>query len=85
MNLAKLSSNGQVTVPVEVRRRLHLVPGDKVLFLEKENGEVVVVVKAEVAGLPQAQKAFAGSAEDFGVADEDDVQALVDDLRGRIS
>jgi len=84
MNLAKLSSNGQVTVPVEVRRRLHLVPGDKVLFLEKENGEVVVV-KAEVAGLPQAQKAFAGSAEDFGVADEDDVQALVDDLRGRIS
>ena len=84
MNLAKLSSNGQVTVPVEVRRRLHLVPGDKVLFLEKENGEVVVV-KAEVAGLPQAQKAFAGSAEDFGVADEDDVQALVEDLRGRIS
>jgi len=84
MNLAKLSSNGQVTVPVEVRRRLHLVPGDKVLFLEKENGEVVVL-KAEVAGLPQAQKAFAGSAEDFGVADEDDVQALVDDLRGRIS
>mgnify|MGYP003519656546 FL=1 len=84
MNLAKLSSNGQVTVPVEVRRRLHLVPGDKVLFLEKENGEVVVV-KAEVAALAQAQKAFAGSAEDFGVADENDVQALVDDLRGRIS
>ncbi len=84
MNLAKLSSNGQVTVPVEVRRRLHLVPGDKVLFLEKENGEVVVL-KAEVAALAQAQKAFAGSAEDFGVADENDVQALVDDLRGRIS
>lgn len=84
MNLAKLSSNGQVTVPVEVRRRLHLVPGDKVLFLEKENGEVVVV-KAELAALSQAQEAFAGTAEDFGVADEDDVQALVDEMRGRTS
>jgi AbrB family looped-hinge helix DNA binding protein len=84
MNLAKLSSNGQVTVPVEVRRRLHLVPGDKVLFLEKENGEVVVV-KAELAALTQAQEAFAGAAEDFGVADEDDVQALVDEMRARTS
>jgi AbrB family looped-hinge helix DNA binding protein len=84
MNLAKLSSNGQVTVPVEVRRRLHLVPGDKVLFLEKENGEVVVV-KAELAALSQAQEAFAGAAEDFGVADEDDVQALVDEMRARTS
>ena len=84
MNLAKLSSNGQVTVPVEVRRRLHLVPGDKVLFLEKENGEVVVV-KADFAALAQAQEAFAGAAEDFGVADEEDVQALVDEMRGRTS
>ncbi|MEI2787026.1 MAG: AbrB/MazE/SpoVT family DNA-binding domain-containing protein [Candidatus Nanopelagicales bacterium] len=84
MNLAKLSSNGQVTVPVEVRRRLHLVPGDKVLFLEKENGEVVVV-KAELAALSQAQEAFAGAAEDFRVAGEDDVQALVDEMRGRTS
>lgn len=84
MNLAKVSANGQVTVPVEVRRRLHLVPGDKVLFLEKENGEVVVV-KAGLAALSQAQEAFAGAAEDFGVADEEDVQALVDEMRGSAS
>jgi len=82
MNLAKLSSNGQVTVPVEVRRRLHLVPGDKVLFLERQNGEVVVV-KAELAALSQAQEAFAGAAGDFGVADDEDVQSLVDEMRGR--
>lgn len=84
MNLAKLSANGQITVPAEVRRRLHLVPGDKVLFLERPNGEVVVA-KAGLTALAQAQAAFAGVAGDFGVSDEDDVQGLVDDVRGRVS
>src|SRR5664279_865897 len=41
MNLAKLSANGQITVPAEVRRRLHLVAGDQVLFVEGPNGAVV--------------------------------------------
>jgi AbrB family looped-hinge helix DNA binding protein len=81
VNLAKLSANGQITVPAEVRRRLHLVPGDKVLFLERPNGEVVVA-KAGLAALAQAQDAFAGAAADFGIADEDGVQSLVDDVRG---
>lgn len=84
MNLAKLSSNGQITVPAEVRRRLHLVAGDKVLFVEKSNGEVVVV-KAGVAALARAQEAFIGAAADFGVTDDDDVQALIDGMRGHVS
>lgn len=84
MNLAKLSTNGQITVPAEVRRRLHLVPGDKVLFVEGPNGEVVVV-KAGLTALAQAQAAFAGSASDFGVRDEEDVQAAIDAGRGRVS
>ena len=33
MNLAKLSANGQITVPVEIRRALGLKEGDKVLFI----------------------------------------------------
>ena len=82
MNLAKLSANGQITVPIEVRRRLHLEPGDKVLFVEKPNGEVVVA-KAALSALGRAQVAFQGAAEDFGVSDEAEVQALVDDIRGR--
>jgi antitoxin PrlF len=81
VNLARLSANGQITVPVEVRRRLHLVPGDKVLFVEKPDGEIVVA-KAGLAALAQAQAAFAGAAAEFGATDPDDVQAIVDELRG---
>lgn len=82
MNLARLSANGQITVPVEVRRRLHLVPGDKVLFVEQPDGQIVVA-KAAMAALAQAQSAFAGAAADFGATDPDDVQAIVDEMRGR--
>lgn len=80
MNLAKLSANGQITVPAEIRNRLNLKSGDKVLFIENQNGEVVVANASAVA-LKRAQEAFAGFAEELGVKDEDDVQALVDEVR----
>lgn len=80
MNLAKLSANGQITVPVEVRRQLGLKSGDKVLFFQKQNGEIVIS-NASAAALRKAQAAFAGAAEALGVADEADVQALVDEVR----
>ncbi len=42
MNLAKLSINGQLTLPLEIRRSLGVKGGDKVLFLENSNGEIVI-------------------------------------------
>ncbi|MDR1803614.1 MAG: type II toxin-antitoxin system PrlF family antitoxin [Treponema sp.] len=42
MNLAKVSANGQVTVTVEIRRKLNLKEGDKIVFFERSNGEVVI-------------------------------------------
>ena len=38
MYLAKVSANGQVTVPVEIRRKLNLKEGDKMLFFERNDG-----------------------------------------------
>ena len=42
MNLAKISANGQITVPIEIRRLLGLKSGDKILFFQKPDGEVVM-------------------------------------------
>jgi len=42
MNLAKISTNGQITIPVEVRRQLKLTSGDKIIFLNNKEGEVVM-------------------------------------------
>lgn len=80
MNLAKISANGQITVPVEVRRQLGLKSGDKILFFQKQNGEIVVS-NASAAAIRKAQMAFDGAAEAMGIASEDDIQMLVDEMR----
>lgn len=80
MNLAKLSANGQITIPVEIRRLLGLKSGDKILFFQKPNGEVVIN-NASAQAIYKAQKAFEGVAEEIGVYTDDDVQALVDEVR----
>lgn len=80
MNLAKISANGQITLPVEIRRLLGLKSGDKVLFFQKPSGEVVIN-NASAQALMKAQKAFEGIAEELKVRDEDDVQNLVDEVR----
>jgi len=80
MNLAKISANGQVTVPVEIRRKLNLKEGDKILFFERNDGEVVIN-NASATAIINAQKAFKGAAKDFGVKSEDDAQRLVDEVR----
>ena len=80
MNLAKVSANGQITVPAEIRRLLGLKSGDKILFFQNPNGEVVIN-NASAQAIYKAQKAFEGVAEQMGVKNEDDVQALVNEVR----
>ena len=79
MNLAKVSANGQVTVPVEIRKKLQLKEGDKLLFIERD-GEIVIN-NASATAIVRAQAAFVGAAKDFGVANDEDVQKLVDEVR----
>lgn len=45
MASAAVTSKGQITIPVEVRRKLGLKPGDRVRFVEGEGGEIVLKAK----------------------------------------
>lgn len=49
MNLAKISTNGQITVPIDIRKILGLKDGDKMLFLQKPNGEIIVENSSRLA------------------------------------
>ena len=80
MNLARVSANGQITVPVEIRRLLRLKEGDKMFFMQKDNGEVVVN-NSSLLALQEVQKAFAGVAEELGYPTEDEIQSWVDEVR----
>ena len=80
MNLAKISQNGQITVPIEIRRLLGLKTGDKLLFIQNNNGDIVVS-NASATAIRKAQAAFSGASEVMGVKDENDIQALIDEMR----
>ena len=42
MEMAKVTSKGQITIPVSIRRRLSIREGDKVLFLDTADGVMMV-------------------------------------------
>lgn len=67
-------------MPVEIRRLLGLKSGDKILFYQKQDGEIVLI-NASAQAIRKAQLAFSGAAEAMGVSSEEDVQALVDEVR----
>lgn len=80
MNLAKISANGQVTVPVEIRRLLGLKEGDKILFFTNRSGDIVIN-NASASALEKVQQAMAGVDSQLDVKNDDDVQSLVNDIR----
>ncbi|HBC95566.1 MAG TPA: AbrB/MazE/SpoVT family DNA-binding domain-containing protein [Clostridium sp.] len=79
MELAKITSKGQITIPIEIRKKLGLKDGDKVLFLEE--GNKVIMVNSTLLALKEAQKAFEGEAEKAGIKDEQDIVDLIKQIR----
>lgn len=79
MELAKITTKGQITIPIHIRKKLNLKEGDKVIFLE-ENGRVVMENSTKIA-LYEVQTAFVGEAENAGLKTEDDVVDLVKQIR----
>ena len=40
MELAKVTSKGQITIPIEIRKKLGIKAGSKVLFWKKQDGYI---------------------------------------------
>ncbi len=79
MEIAKITSKGQVTIPIDIRRKLGVKEGDKILFIEEEGK--VYILNASMEALRKAQAAFAGEAQRVGLKDENDVVAMTKELR----
>ena len=83
VELAKVTSKGQITIPVAIRRALGLKDGDKVMFIEQEG--MVIMMNASLDALLEAQQAFSGAAEEMGLRDEQDVVNMVREIRAERS
>ena len=79
MELAKITSKGQITIPASIRKLLGVKDGDKVLFVQE--GNKVVMMNASVNALLEAQREFQGMAEALGLKGEQDVVDMVKEIR----
>ena len=82
MELAKITTRGQITIPATIRKKLGVRDGDKIMFVE-ENGRIIME-NSVMTALKKAQDAFAGEAERLGVKTEQDVVDMVKQVRQEI-
>ena len=79
MELAKVTTSGQITIPVQIRKKLGIKEGDKVMFLEE--GNRVMLLNSSQIALEKLQLAMEGEAEKAGITNEEDVVALCKNVR----
>ena len=79
MELAKITSKGQITIPIAIRRQLGVKEGDKVMFVQE--GNRIVMMNASLKALSDAQKAFTVVADELGIQTEQDVVHMVEAIR----
>ncbi len=82
MEIAKVSSKGQVTIPISVRNRLKLKAGDKLVILE-ENGRYYID-NAALLAFKRVEDAFAGEATKAGFETEADMQDFMLEIRKEV-
>ena len=80
--ISKGNIKRQITIPIEIRKKLGIKNGDKILFVE-ESGRVYMM-NSSMDALREAQRSFAGEAERLGLKDDDDVMEMIKSLRQEV-
>jgi AbrB family looped-hinge helix DNA binding protein len=81
MEIAKVTSKGQITIPQDIRQKMDLKKGDKIIFFE-ENGKYYLQNSNSVA-LKVIQKEMEGEAEKAEFKNPDDVVKYIKNMRKR--
>lgn len=76
---AKVMAKGQVTIPADVRKALGVAEGDRVSFVV--DGNSVRIVNAAIFAMQMLQNELMGEAEKSGLTSDEDVMALVKEIR----
>jgi AbrB family looped-hinge helix DNA binding protein len=82
MEISKISSKGQITIPVSVRNKLNLKTGDKVVIFE-DNGRFYLENSAMLA-FERVEKAFEGAAKEAGFQTEEEMQEYMKEIRKEV-
>lgn len=79
MEVSRITSKGQITIPIEIRKKLNLRTGDKVIFIE--DGDKIIFANSSMIALKEFQNAMKGEAEKEGIYSEEDLNKIVKEVR----
>lgn len=87
--LVRVTRKGQMTIPQQLREELNIESGDYVTLRALSGG--IFVSKAIVTSKVQAEDVLRGlaidlgeAAEEQGIREEKDLDAVIDDIQGRV-
>ena len=76
---AKVMAKGQVTIPKDIREILGVTSGDRITFIVE--GSTVRIVNSAIYAMQMLQKEMSGEAEHAGLNSDDDIMALIKNMR----
>lgn len=76
---AKVMAKGQITIPKDIRKILGVASGDRITFIVENNS--VHIVNSAVYAMQVLQSQMAGESERADLQSDDDVMALVKEMR----
>ena len=76
---AKVMAKGQITLPKDIRDALGVQTGDRVTLIRKD--DQVIMMNAAVYAMKMLQTAMKGEAEKVGIASDEDVSAMITEMR----
>ncbi|MHB1454221.1 MAG: AbrB/MazE/SpoVT family DNA-binding domain-containing protein [Saccharofermentanales bacterium] len=79
MEVARITTKGQITIPIEIRRKLNLKEGDKIIFLEQDGR--IYFEHAALLAFTRIQEAMAGEAKEAGYDSPEEMNELVKEIR----
>ena len=77
---AKVMSKGQITIPKDIRDLLGLSCGDRVTFIV-DGSDSVRLVNAATYAMQLLQANMSGAAAGAGISSEEDVMAMISEMR----
>ncbi|MCL2177261.1 MAG: AbrB/MazE/SpoVT family DNA-binding domain-containing protein [Firmicutes bacterium] len=81
IEVAKVTSKGQITIPADIRRQMNIKTGDEIFFVV-ENGRVVMLGQNSLA-IRKFADAMVGEAERVGWSSPKDVDNYIMELRAK--
>ncbi|MBR2046399.1 MAG: AbrB/MazE/SpoVT family DNA-binding domain-containing protein [Agathobacter sp.] len=82
VDMAKVMPKGQITIPKEIREKLGVEPGDKVMVIW--DGERVSMMNPAVYAMKWLRKELDGEGEKVGLGTEEEINTFCKEVRNEV-